>query len=199
MEPQVSFLDRIKDLTRVHHLYSDRNLNFDQIKCKVLYVNDLNENVKFRASRKVVEHFLVKHMKIDEKDPKAKLSILIPENMCSQFIGKQGTNIKGIMSESRTQIDLHTEQYDAGYRPVDIKGDVFSITFAIEKIIQNLEAINERTEKKPDVDQAGEAKYVLNRDALRSLEAQRGKMMDFNVVSEITQDGQEIKEVGQDE
>jgi hypothetical protein len=68
----------------------------------VLYVNDLNDNVKFRASRKIVEHFLVKHMKIDEKDTKAKLSILIPENMCCLFIGKDGRNIKSIMSETRT-------------------------------------------------------------------------------------------------
>lgn len=41
-------------------------------------------------------------MKIDEKDTKAKLSILIPENMCSLFIGKEGRNIKSIMSETRT-------------------------------------------------------------------------------------------------
>jgi transcription antitermination factor NusA-like protein len=60
----------------------------------------LNENVKYRASRKIVEHFLVKHMKIDERDTKAKLSILIPENMCSLFIGKEGRNIKSIMSET---------------------------------------------------------------------------------------------------
>lgn len=74
-------------------------------------------------------------MKIDEKDPKAKLSILIPENLCSMFIGKEGRNIKSIMGDSKTQIDLHTEQYDGVYRPVDIKGDMFSITYAIEKII----------------------------------------------------------------
>ena len=41
-------------------------------------------------------------MKIDEKDTKAKLSILIPETMCSLFIGKEGRNIKAIMSETRT-------------------------------------------------------------------------------------------------
>lgn len=89
-------------MTKVRHLYCDRNLNFEQIKCKVLYINDLNENIKFRASRKIVEHFLVKHMKIDDRDPKAKLSILIPENLCSLFIGKEGKNIKGIMSETKT-------------------------------------------------------------------------------------------------
>lgn len=89
-------------MTRVHHIYCDRNINFEQINCKVIYINDLNENVKYRASRKLVEHFLNKHMKIDIKDTKAKLSILIPENMCSLFIGKEGRNIKQIMSDSRT-------------------------------------------------------------------------------------------------
>lgn len=171
LEPQVQFLERIKDLTRVHHLYCDRNINFESIKCKVLYVNDLNENVKYRASRKIVEHFLVKHMKIDEKDPKAKLSILIPENMCSLFIGKEGRNIKSLMSETRTQLDLHSEQYDAGYRPVDIKGDVYSITFAIEKISQSLESFSDRSERKTDVDQEGEFRYVLNNEALAILES----------------------------
>lgn len=41
-------------------------------------------------------------MKIDEKYPNAKLSILIPEDLCSLFIGKEGKNIKSIMSESKT-------------------------------------------------------------------------------------------------
>jgi transcription antitermination factor NusA-like protein len=165
----------------VHHLYVDRNLNFEQIKCKVLYVNDLNENVKFRASRKIVEHFLVKHMKIDEKDPKAKLSILIPENLCSLFIGKEGRNIKSIMSETRTQIDLHTEQYDAGYRPVDIKGDVYSITFAIEKISQSLDGFSDRSDKKADVESEGEIRYVFNREVLRTIEEHSDLLAQFGV------------------
>jgi hypothetical protein len=41
-------------------------------------------------------------MKKDEKDTKNRLSILIPEEMCSLFIGKEGRNIKSIMSETRT-------------------------------------------------------------------------------------------------
>ena len=104
LEPQVQFLERVKDQTRVHHIYCDKNINFEQINCKVLYINDLNENVKYKAGRKVVDHFLCKHMKIDERDPKAKLSILIPENMCSLFIGKEFTSFKTFFKTSMQDV-----------------------------------------------------------------------------------------------
>ena len=103
------------------------------------------------------------------------------------------------MSETRTQIDLHTEQYDAGQRPVDIKGDVYSITFAIEKISQSLEGFSDRSDKKADVESEGEIRYVFNRDVLRTIVGHSDLLKEFNVQNETTNDGQDIKEVGQDE
>ena len=128
-------------------------------------------------------------MKIDIKDTKAKLSILIPENMCSLFIGKEGRNIKQIMSESRTQLDLHTEQYESGYRPVDIKGDLYSITFAIEKISQSLESFNDRTERKADVDGEGELKYVFNKQLQRTIDDNAQLLDQFRIQYAPTGDG----------
>lgn len=133
-------------MTHVHHIYQDKNVNFDELKCKVLYVNDLNEQVKFKAVRKIIEHFLLKHMRINDKDNNIKLSILIPEKLCSLFIGKEGKNIKGLMFDTRTQIDLHTEKYQNGFRPVDIKGTIDNIDGCIEKINRCLENFNEKQE-----------------------------------------------------
>jgi hypothetical protein len=44
---------------------------------------------------------------------------------------------------------------------VDIKGDVYSITFAIEKIYYCLESFNDRSEKKTDIDAESEFRYVF--------------------------------------
>lgn len=59
---------------------------------------------------------------------------------------------------------MHTELYQSGFRPVDIKGDVYSITFAIEKISQCLDGFTDKSEKKADIESEGEVKYVFNRD-----------------------------------
>lgn len=133
-EKQVSFLDRIKELTRVHHIYTDKNLSFEELKCKTIYINDLVEETKNKAMRRLVDHFLIKHMKHNPRDEKLSLSILIPEQHCSMFIGKEGKNIKSIMSKTRTQIDLDTKVYENGHRPVSIKGDLDSIIYGVEQI-----------------------------------------------------------------
>lgn len=98
---------------------------------------------RFKASRKLIDHFLIKHMKLDPKDERLSLSILIPESSCSMFIGKEGKNIKGLMNKTSTQIDLHTRVYDNGYRPVDIKGTVDNIIYAVETINECLNHFQE--------------------------------------------------------
>ena len=47
---------------------------------------------------------------------------------------------------------------------MDIKGDVYSITFAIEKISQCLDGFTDKSEKKADIESEGEVKYVFNRN-----------------------------------
>jgi hypothetical protein len=42
----------------------------------------------------------------------------------------------------------------------------------------------------------GEAKYVFNKDAIRVIESQRNILMDHHVFLEISDEGQDIKEVG---
>ena len=146
----VNFLERVKDMTRIHYIKQETNLVFDDLKCSVIYINDLNDMTRFKSSRKVIDHFLIKHMKLDPKDERLSLSILIPENQCSVFIGKEGKNIKSLMSKTHTQIDLHTRVYENGYRPVDIKGNIENITYAVEQIneclnhFQELKAFDKR-------------------------------------------------------
>lgn len=139
----VSFLERIKDMTWIHYIKHDTSLDFEDLKCQVVYLNDLNDVTRFKAAWKLIDHFLIKHMKQDPKDDRLSLSILIPENQCSMFIGKEGKNIKGIMSKTNTQVDLHTRVYENGYWPVDIKGNIDNIIFAVESINECLNHFQE--------------------------------------------------------
>ena len=138
LDRNVNFLERVKDMTRVHYIKEDPQLAFEDLKCQAIYINDLNEQARFRATRKLIDHFLIKHMKNDPKNEKLSLSILIPEAQCSMFIGKEGKNIKGLMHRTSTMIDLHTRVYDNGHRPVDIRGNIDNIIYAVEQINESL-------------------------------------------------------------
>lgn len=46
----VNFLERVRDMTKVHYIKQDPELVFDDLKCQVIYINDLNEIARFKAS-----------------------------------------------------------------------------------------------------------------------------------------------------
>lgn len=206
LDRNVNFLERVKDMTKVHYIKMDPNLNFSDLSCSVVYINDLNEQARYRACRKVIDHFLIKHMKFDPKDERLSLSILIPESQCSMFIGKEGKNIKGIMNKTSTQLDLHTRVYENGQRPVDIKGNIDNIIYAVEQIN---ECLNHFQELKP-YDKGQQLQlpntkeilskittvyYVFNEQIIDELKRQEKMVKNFNLKYEILSDNFDIKEI----
>ena len=83
----------------------------------------------------LLEHFLIKHQRQREKV----LKLLISEDLVSLFIGKQGKNIKHLMDKCHTTITLKREANEGDYRPVEIIGNVSSISAAVREIDQSVE------------------------------------------------------------
>lgn len=87
--------DKIYEKTGVYKICVDPLSKIPNLDCETVYIFDQDSTKKTEATKIILDHFLNKHQRQEQK--RKILRMLINEDLVPLFIGSKGKNIKRLM------------------------------------------------------------------------------------------------------